>query len=416
MNKTLTDRRASLIIVLMCFIAYTIIGLTRNAYTAALAGIISDGIFTKTAAGTINSSFYITYSLAQILGSFYVDKISPFKVITIGLIGTMLANVAMSVSASFAVIFIARAFIGIAQFGVWPALLKIVSEYICQDYRRKSMYLMPLGMQVGTIISYLVASIVLAQGSWQDLFVVSYVILGIITVIFVVTVYFIDKKAVVSVPKSAPAQKSDAPVSDISTWKIILSSGAILIFISSFAKSMVSSGIASWMPTMIMESYDMSASFSSVLTTLTSCSNLVSVFWVILLYPRVFKSETVATGMFFLMSLPLIIVMSFVGKIPLIVTIIMVVFVNMFKNSIHQFYTVEIPAGYKKYNKAGMMAGLINAATCIGSMIAGTIYGWTADTYGWSTTILVWAALCFVGMAACFIASPIWKKFTKGNN
>ena len=59
MNKTLTDKKMSLILVLVCFVTYTVLGVTRYAYTSAIAGIINDGIFSKAAAGTINSSFSV---------------------------------------------------------------------------------------------------------------------------------------------------------------------------------------------------------------------------------------------------------------------------------------------------------------------------------------------------------------------
>ncbi|MBR3761451.1 MAG: MFS transporter [Lachnospiraceae bacterium] len=417
MNRILTDRRTSLLIVIVCFVTYTLIGFSRSAYTAAIAGIIDAGIFTKTAAGTINSSFYITYSITQILGSFYVDKISPFKIIALGLIGTIIANVIMGLYASYSVIFIARSFTGIVQFGIWPALLRIITEYICPDLRAKSKYFMPLGISTGSILSFLIASIVLKYGNWQNLFTVTYVSLGVITMVFFITVAYAEKKAqpvILQVKENVKLTSEEASKkSNISTWKMVLSSGAVFIFVFAFMNSLVGAGIESWMPTLIMESYDLSASFSSILTTVATCSNLVGVFWVVLFYPRVVRNEVTAVGLFFLMSLPMVIVMTFVGKIPLVMTVGLIIFVNMFKSAVHQFNTVEIPTGYKKYNKAGMMAGLINVAACVGSMVAGTIYGYTADEYGWSATILLWAVFIFIGMVASFIATPFWKNYKK---
>ena len=147
MTKYLEDKKASTAVLLVCFVAYTIIAFARNAYTAAVPGIIAEGIFTKMDVGTINSSFFLTYGAVQIFGSFLTDKIAPFKIIMLGLLGTTLANIAMAVSPTYSVIFIARAASGIAQFGTWPALLKIAAEYVNKDYRRRAMYIMPLGMQ-----------------------------------------------------------------------------------------------------------------------------------------------------------------------------------------------------------------------------------------------------------------------------
>ena len=415
MNKTLQDRRVSLFLVVVCFAAYTLIGFSRSAYTAALAGIIDDGVFTKTAAGTINSSFYITYSLAQIFGSFYVDRFSPFKIISLGILGTILANVVMWLYPSFWVILLARSFSGLVQFGVWPAFLKIITEYIQPEHRGKSKFILPQGISTGSILSFLVAAIVLRVGTWKDLFTVTFVALGIVLVFFWVAVTMAQRRAV---PVAAQKESKLPAASEQNrkkgeNWKLIASSGALLFFISSFMSSIFGNGTGSWMPTLIMESYDLSPSFSSVLSTLATCSNLVGIFWVMVLYPKRVKNEAAAVGVYFLMILPLVVTMIFVGRIPLILTVALIVFSNMFRSAIHHFYTVEIPAKYQKYNKAGMMAGLINVAACLGSMTAGTVYGYTADNFGWSKTIMLWAIFVFIGMMASFCAAPVWKKFAK---
>lgn len=414
MNKTLTDSRVSALLVCVCFVAYTLICFSRSAYTSAIAGIIEDGIFSKTAAGAINSSFYVTYSLAQIWGSFYVDRISPFKIIGWGLIGTIVANVFMGLFPSFAVIITARSFSGAVQFGIWPALLKLLTEYIFPEHRRRALYIMPLGISAGSVLSLFIASIVLKIGGWQDLFTVTYVSLTVITVIFCITVKYCEKQAVIVSPKEKASGGKDEgkdEKSDIGNWKVIASSGAVFVFIIAFFRSMLDQGIGSWMPTVIMECYNLSSSFSSVLSAIVSCSNFAGVFWVILFYPRVFKNEVLSVGMFMLMSLPLLVAAMFIGKIPLVVVLILIIFINMFKQAMQQFLTVEIPKGYTKYNKAGMIAGQINVGACLGIMLAGTIYGYTADQFGWNVTIGLWALFVFLSVAAAFVAAPVWKRF-----
>jgi len=413
MNKSLENQKMSVILVLVCFTVYTLISFSRSAYTAAIAGIIDDGIFSRTAAGTINSSFYITYSLAQILGSFFVDKVSPFKLIALALVGTILANIAMTFSASFVVIFFARSCVGIVQFGVWPALLKIITEYISTEYRAKSQLLMPLGISSGTILSFLIASIVLKYGNWQDLFVVTYVLLSLITIIFFITVFFANKKAVETIKDKVIINSVPQPQKRlrVNTLTLILSSGAIFIFITSFTNSLFTSGIASWMSTMLMESYKITPSLSSGLVTLTTCSAFLSVFVVAFLYPRYIKNAAMALGLLYLMILPLVVSMSFIGKIPLVYVIIAVMLTNILTDTLKQFFTVIIPTGYKKYNKAGMLAGQINVAACLGSMIAGTIYGYIADRFGWNATVTLWCVLILIALTSSFIAAPIWKKF-----
>ncbi len=415
MVKYLENKKACAIVFTVCFITYTLLGFTRSAYTAAVAGIIADGVFTKLDAGTISSSFYLTYSAAQFLGSYLTDRIAPFKIVLFALISTTCANIAMSISSSFAVILVARAFCGIAQFGTWPAFLKIATEYLNPVHKRKAMYIMPLGMQTATILSFFIASVVLKHGKWQDLFSISYILLVAITVIYLWTFKYAQKYEVdkVQVNLNIGGGKVGSETKKISSMKLILSSGALLMIIPVMAKSLIASGISSWMPTMIMESYGVSPSFSSTLTAIATLSNLVSVFWVILLYPTLFKNQMFAVGMFFAMTLPILVLLIFVGNIHLALVVISIALVNSLKNAIHQFYTVEIPAAYSKYNKSGMIAGTINAFACVGSMIAGVLFGYTADNFGWSATVASWAVLCLLGAIFSFAHVKKWKRFLK---
>ena len=118
--------------------------------------------------------------------------------------------------------------------------------------------------------------------------------------------------------------------------------------------------------------------------------------------------------MLYLFSVPFIAVSSvYIGKIPMILIVIFITLVSTFKGSIHQFYTVEIPKEYTKFNKAGMIAGLINAVQTFSSVIASWLWGHMAETYSWNYIISIWTVIALVAAACCFAATPLWKKFIK---
>ena len=412
MTKYLEDKKASTAVLVVCFVAYTIIAFARNAYTAAVPGIIAEGIFTKMDVGTINSSFWITYGAVQIFGSFLTDKIAPFKIILFGLLGTVVATIAMAVSPTYAVIFIARAASGVAQFGTWPALLKIVAEYVNKDYRRGAMYIMPLGMQAGYILSYLVAAAVLTYGKWKDLFTISYILLAVVSVIFVMVFSYAKKKEVEAPPRAKRIESADAN-KDEGGIGLLISSGALLLIIPIFAKSLMESSITSWLPTMIMESYSASAGVSNILTVIVTCANFLAVFCVAFFYPRIFKIHTTVVGVFFAMIIPMAAILMFIGKISIAVAILAIVIIAVLKSAIHQFFTVEIPAVYTMYNKAGTVAGIINAVACLSSVASGVLYGYLAENFDWSITALSWGALALLGVVFSFIQTPMWKRFLR---
>lgn len=412
MTKYLEDKRASLVLISVCFMTYIIIAFTRNAYSAAIVGIINEGYFTKADAGIIATSFYITYCISQIVGSYYVDKISPFKIILLGAIVTIFANIIMSLNPSYWVIFISRAICGVAQFGIWPALLRILSEYVNKDLRHTWAYILPLGVSLGSVLSYLVAAMVY---EWRGLFTVSYIAMTVATIVFIITTRYARKKAVIKASETKTSDKIEKKenTESIGVFKLLATSGALILIIPIFVRSLINGGISSWMPTMIMESYNVSPAISSVMATISTCANLVSVIWVMILYPRVFKLQTTATGMLFLFMFPFLAASIFIGNIPMIFVVIFIAIINTFTGSIHQFNTVEIPRVYTKYNRAGMIAGLINAVATLATVISSWIWGWMAETYSWDVIVAVWTVMALVSAICCFAATPLWKKFVK---
>lgn len=412
MNKYLENKRVSLALIIVCFMTYTVIGLTRNAYSAAIAGIINEGYFSKSDAGIIATSFNITYCVSQIVGSYFVDKISPFKTILLGSVVTVFANVAMSLNPTYWVIFIARAVCGAAQFGTWPALLRILSEIVNKDHRTLWAYILPLGISLGSVLSYIGAAVIPA---WRGLFTLSYVAMAIMTVVFAIMAVYAQKVAVSkqNEPKTCEKIELTHHNQQISTFELFVSSGAVLLIIPVLAGSLISGGISSWMPTMIMESYNVSPAISSVMTTISTCANFVAVFWVALIYPRFIRLQTAASGTLYVLMLPFLIFSALIGKISMAFIVIFIAMVNSFRGAIHQFNTVEIPRAYTKYNKAGMMAGLINSTATFAGLISSWLWGVMAEKYSWDVIISLWAIMAFMGALCCFAATPLWKKFVR---
>ena len=412
MDKYLENKRASLILITVCFLTYSIIGLTRNAYSAAIVGIIKEGYFSKSDAGIIATSFSITYCISQIAGSYFVDRISPFKLIVFASVVTIIANIAMSLSPTYWVIFISRGICGIAQFGVWPALFRILSEYINKCYRNTWRYILPLGISFGSVISYLGAALIY---DWRGLFTFSYIAMAIATIVFIITVIYAEKKAVIKVKENdivdTSIKNKTHTRNEIGVFKLISSTGILFLMIPILVKSLINSGISSWMPTIIMESYDTSISFSSIMSTISTCANFAAIVWVIIFYPRIFKLQTTASGMFFAFMVPLLVGTAiYIGIIPVLWIVISITLINTLSGAIHQFYTIEFPRAYTKFNKAGMIAGLINSVATVGSIVSSWLWGVMADAYSWDVIIWTWAIMALVSAFCSFAATPLWKK------
>ena len=85
-------------VVVLGFLVYFFSYAMRLDYSATLVSIVSDlGISNTMASAAVTGSF-ITYGVGQVVCGFVGDKVSPIKMITVAMLGTITVNVLVSFS------------------------------------------------------------------------------------------------------------------------------------------------------------------------------------------------------------------------------------------------------------------------------------------------------------------------------
>jgi len=137
-QQYLESKKYSLLVFVACFIAYAASYVGRINYSAALPDILADGLFTKSQAGIIGSAFFIVYGFFQIINGFLGDKISPFKMIMLGLFLSAGTNILMTFCTTNVMMAVVWGFNGFALSLLWAAILKILANIINYDMRSKA--------------------------------------------------------------------------------------------------------------------------------------------------------------------------------------------------------------------------------------------------------------------------------------
>lgn len=418
--KQIADtKRASLVLFIASWIIYAIVSMTKSAYSASIASIISEGIFNKSQAGVINASFYFFYGTAQLLGVKLVDKIQPSRLVNVTLIGTAVSVLGMAFSKSFVAMLVFWSFCGLIQFAIWPAILRIITEFLHPDHTFGAMSAISFCYCGGMLLNYFFASIVLALSQWQTLFLLFFVII-IITFVAWRIVVLKTKSACVTLhyeyhkhlydDKREPAQAEKSH----SFSKILVSSGLILLLVPSFMRTALDTGVKAWVPTMITESYaGVSPSFANVLTTVIVFVNLSGIFIAGFLYPRISKNSFFASGLCFLIALPFTVALLLIGKISVIAIVVFLAIITTMMYAAHQLIDVIIPAHFSKYGHSGSIASIINAIASYGAVVANILFGVIAQNYGWNATIIFWIIFALIAFVLCAVAAPIWKRFSE---
>ena len=418
MKNLSKEEKTSWILFITAWVIYAVVSMTKSAYAATMASIIGEGLFDKTAAGTVNASFYLFYGSAQLLGVKVVDKVSPVKLVSMTLAGTLVAIIGMAVSKSFLMMLIFWSFCGLVQFAIWPAILRIIAEYLVPSQKSKAMVYIAFSYCTGMLANYLAASVVLGVAKWRTLFWVFAVILSLSIVLWQV-ITSKTKETYTELAKrnrekinEENEQKNLNKQDSIGFFRLTAISGILILLVPSLIRTAMDAGLKSWVPTMIAENYDVSASFASMLTSILVFVNLGGVYIANWMYPKRTKNAAWAFGICFLTAVPFTVMLLLIGKIPVGAVVFLLTAITTMMYAGHQLINVIIPTYFSKYNRTGSIAALLNALASFGAVAANIGFGYLTENFGWSATITAWIILAVVSFVACAIASPVWKKFT----
>lgn len=414
------EEKSSWILFIAVFLTYSMVSMARNGYAASIASVTSEGLFSKSQAGTINAGFYIFYGAAQLLGIRFLDRVSPITFITISILGTIVSCVGMALSTTFGAMLFFWSICGLLQFAIWPSVMRIIAEYMLPEHRNQSMIYISFAFCAGSLMCYLLAAVVLKFTRWMAIF-------WILTVILIITAalwLYLSKRTIAVLEKAKPLvenienEKKEAVCRENANYKkLLMSSGVIFLLFVAFFRSMLDLGIKSWVPTMMSEVYaNVSHSFASVLTTFLLVINLSGVFYASWVYPKKIKNATTAFASCFIVAVPFVVMLLMIGKINIIWIVVLLTTVTTMMYAAHQFIDIIIPASFARYNSTGSISALSTGMGAFGSIVANIAYGFLADNFGWNATILSWVVMTIAAIIFCMCAVPFWKKFTQNEH
>ena len=246
---------AGTLIFIACWAAYCASYLGRINYTAALTAIVADGVFSKSHAGLIGTVYFFCYGAGQIFSGILGDRVSPYKMVGTGLVGTVCANILMPLcSGSYIVMSVVWGLNGIVQSMLWTPILYIISNVLPEEQRRRACLYIAASFPVGSLLSYVISAGAIKFASWHFAF---FIPAGIIVCIFVFWCLAVGKTSKIlgrGEKKTLPVQENSG--AKVSLGKLFIVSGAAVICVGILVQGMLKDGVTSWVPTLIKEKYN----------------------------------------------------------------------------------------------------------------------------------------------------------------
>ena len=404
--KQLDSIKSSRFLFLITWLAYAAAYVGRLNFSASLATIIDQGVFTKSQAGLIGTVFFFCYGGGQLISGIIADKLSPYKLIITGLFLSSVANVLMFTSRNYIVMSVIWGFNGIAQSMLWAPVLFIISNILHTDLRYKACLYIASSNVIGTLAAYVIA-MVCSRLRWDIIFIISAAIMSGVAVIWCVVSFKIPLTYEITDNKNTIAQPR------VKFNKLLISSGMIILLFPVMMHGMLKEGIMTWVPTMITETYKVTPTFSIFVSTILPVMNLGGAYTATYLFEKITKRHEIITSVY-LMSFIIIplIVLLFVGNIPLLVCIAMLALTTMTMHAFNHVYITLVPMRFRKYNVTATVTGIFNSITYLGCAVSNFGFGWLSDVFGWKNSIFFWIGIAVFAVILCVFTVRQWSKFT----
>ncbi|CAM9754731.1 unnamed protein product [Chrysoparadoxa australica] len=156
----------------LCFMVACICALDRVAMSVAILPMTAQFNYSDVTKGLISSVFSWGYLVglvpAGVLGSFSSPKVVMGSGVVLWSLAQMLSP--MAAANSLNALLVCRFFMGMSEAVTVPTIQGIVSQWVPREQRSRWLSLIISGLQLGTVLAYLVSPAVIRQLGWEGLF------------------------------------------------------------------------------------------------------------------------------------------------------------------------------------------------------------------------------------------------------
>lgn len=404
---TLEDIKKSRLIVIALWLIYASAYFGRTCYSAAIASIVSNGVYTKSEIGLVGTAFFICYGAGQIISGFAGDRVNPFAMILFGILGSSACCFSMAFAKSLSLMAVMWGINGIFQSMLWAPLLRVFSQTINSKLRERAVLNIALSLPVGTVFAYLCSTLIIKYSSWKNIFICGGAV--------VLTAFLFGLLSVICSEKSMTRVSLKTEKSDKNARSkflpVIISSGLLIIIMPSFLHGMMRDGITNWVPTMITEEYGVLPSFSVFLTIVLPIFNAFGAYIITPLYKRLGCNETKTAGICAIFAIIPMTLLLFIGKIPVIVSIILLALTTMSMYSLNYIIISRVPVRFAESGHTSSVTGILNSFAYIGCAVSSYGFGAISQKAGWNAVIVIWIISALLTSLFAFLANGKWKKF-----
>ena len=383
---------------MLCSSAYLAVYFAKNILGAATPQMIESG-YTESYIGKVSSIYFIFYAIGQLVNGAIGDKIKARYMISIGLLMAGITNVVFSrLSLYYAdIAVIAYGFTGFFLAMIYGPMTKVVAENTEPIYATRC----SLGYTFASFFGSPLAGVAAAVFIWQDVFLISCIVLITMAAMCFFLFLRFEKKGVVKYNQYERKKEQGGSIN------VLIKHRIIKFTLISMLTGVVRTTVVFWLPTYISQHLGFSSETSAVLFTTATFTISFTTFIAIFIYERLNRNMDLTILLMFISSSSFFMLVYLV-KQP-VLNIIFIIIAIMSSNGAATMLWSRYCPSLRDTGMVSSATGFLDFISYVAAASSSTIFANAVSLIGWGNLILVWFGLMIVGI---IVALP-YDKFSK---
>lgn len=390
-------------VLVLSWIEYVAFYMCRYSFAPILPLLVTHFSLTSTKAGILVGLAFVGYAFMLTPAGILGDRLGPKKVIISGATMSIFANFFFGYASSFSQAAAIQFLNGLSQGMAWAPMTRLMANWYPKEKMSFVMGVLATSSSLGPPITFTFCGYFGAAQGWRAAFLAPSIILASITAVFTVLVRDYPKIGSSRLRQRRKTNKSSLyrVISSIDLWFVGLSYLCYYAFVR---------GLLVWLPTYLVEEFNISLFASSVLTGLCSLVGIFSGFagaWIADVKLKGNKRVVIVASL--ALPIPLILVVPMIRD-PLLVFLIL--FSGFLLANLSFWLYFAYPSLLLPVELVGAGSGLIDTLGYAGTFLSALMIGFLLDLFH-SYTSVFWA-FALIMAAGALVSFQIRKEKNAG--
>ena len=402
--QKLTDRKQIRLLIWLCTMAYLTSYVTRVDLSASLVEVVQSGMAAKDVAAMALTVCSVTYGAGQVLSGWICDRYKPQNLILFGFAVTACVNLLVGLMPHDGWLVPLWGINGFAQAMMWPPMVRILSARLEEEDYRTACVRVSWGSSVGTMLVYLMAPVVIGLLNVRWIFFACAAAACLMLVGWKLS-FGPNFGQMETVRRDRPAEK--VPTAVFGRLAAMLMA---VVFLGIVLQGFLRDGVTNWMPSYVSDVFHLDSKTSILSGVILPVFAIVCLGASSAIQKRLIHNELLCAAAFFAAAC-LSAVMLAIFSSSMVLSMLCLAMVVGCMHGVNFMLVGMVPRHFERFGRVGLVSGILNAGTYVGSAFSAYGTALYTEAYGWQSTAVLWAVAAGAGVVLGLAARSAWGKF-----